>query len=158
MQSDDRYRQQGSTPQSDGARPSYAPPPGWQPPWSAPQQGHAGDAPLIHPAAAQQSSATSYGVPVYRTPTMVLAPPPSRSLSITALVLGLCSVTFAWMIVVVPLIGLVFGFLAVRREPAGRGLAIAGLVTSAIGVLWVLLFYVLPLVGFLAALTFSMGS
>ncbi|WAC67289.1 DUF4190 domain-containing protein [Agrococcus sp. SL85] len=155
MQSDDRYRQQGSTPQGDGARPSYAPPPGWQSPWSG---APASDAPLIHPAAAQQSSATSYGVPVYRAPTVVLAPPPSRSLSITALVLGLCSVTFAWMIVVVPLIGLVFGFLAVRREPAGRGLAIAGLVTSAIGVLLVLLVYVLPLVGFLAALTFSMGS
>ena len=102
------------------------------------------DAPLIHPAAAQISSQTISGVPVYRTPAQPPVTAARRSLSVTALVLGACSATFAWIFVVVPFIGLVFGALGVRREPQGRTLAIIGLVLSAVGVLWMLLVYAIP--------------
>ncbi|WP_225792661.1 DUF4190 domain-containing protein [Agrococcus sediminis] len=120
---------------------------------------HAGrDAQLIHPAAAQASSVTPYGVPVYHAPVSALAPPPSRGLSITAMVLGLISVTFGWTLVVLPIIGLVFGILALRREPAGRPLAITGIITSIGGMLWVLLFYLLPLAGVVAAMLFAIST
>ncbi|GAA3607365.1 DUF4190 domain-containing protein [Agrococcus terreus] len=112
---------------------------------------------LIHPGVAQASSTTGYGVPVYRSPGVELPPAPHRTLSMTAMVLGLSSLVLAWMLVVVPIIGLVFGFLGLRREPAGRTLAIIGLVSSALGLLWVLLFYVLPLVGFLGAMLMTVG-
>ncbi len=115
------------------------------------------DAPLIHPAAAQASNVTPYGVPVYQTPVYAYAPQPQRGLSITALVLGLCSFLFAWTLVVVPIIGIVFGFIALRREPAGKAMAIIGLVTSVIGLLWVLLFYMLPLFGVLGAMLFTLN-
>lgn len=113
------------------------------------------DAPLIHPAAAQASNVTPYGVPVYQTPAYASAPQPQRGLSITALVLGLCSMLFAWTLVVVPIIGIVFGFIALRREPAGRVMSIIGLVGSGIGLLLVLLIYLLPLLAVLAALVLT---
>lgn len=116
------------------------------------------DAPLIHPAAAQASSVTPYGVPVYQAPGFAYAPQPARGLSITALVLGGCSFLFAWVFVVVPIIGLVFGFIALKREPAGKSMAIVGLVASALGVLWVLLFYLLPLLAFLGAMVVASGG
>lgn len=116
------------------------------------------DAPLIHPAAAQASSTLPYGIPVYQAPVYAYAPQPQRGLSITALVLGACSFLFAWTLVVVPIIGIVFGFIALRREPAGKAMAIIGLLTSAAGLLWVLLFYLLPLLGVVGAMLFTFGS
>lgn len=113
------------------------------------------DAPLIHPAAAQASNVTPYGVPVYQTPAYASASQPQRGLSITALVLGLCSMLFAWTLVVVPIIGIVFGFIALRREPAGRVMSIIGLVGSGIGLLLVLLIYLLPLLAVLTALVLT---
>lgn len=116
------------------------------------------DAPLIHPAAAQASSVLPYGIPVYQAPVYAYAPQPQRGLSITALVLGICSFLFAWTLVVVPIIGIVFGFIALRREPAGRAMAMIGLIASGIGLLWVLLFYLLPLLGVVGAMLFAMGA
>ncbi len=116
------------------------------------------DAPLIHPAAAQVSSVTHYGAPVYRTPMYAYEPQPQRGLSITALVLGICSFVFAWTLVVVPILGIVFGFIALKREPAGRTIAIVGLIGSAIGLLFVLLFYLMPLFGVLMAMVVTAGS
>lgn len=155
------------TPQ-DGS-PQYAPPQYAPPQYAAPQvassptepPAHAvhahpaldtRDAPLIHPGAAQASSVVAYGVPVYRAPAYALLPQPARGLSITALVLGICSVVFAWTLVVVPILGIVFGFIALRREPAGRTMAIVGLIASGVGLLFVLLFYLLPFGLFFAAL------
>ena len=119
---------------------------------------HDGDAQLIHPAAAQVANYTPYGVPVYRAPVYPNAQVPQRGLSITAMVLGITSAVFAWALVVVPLIGLVFGFIALRREPAGRAMAITGLITSGVGLLWVLLFYLLPLLGVLGVLFMGLGT
>jgi hypothetical protein len=118
------------------------------------------DAPLIHPAAAQASSVTHYGAPVYRTPAY--APEPQqqaqRGLSITALVLGICSFVFAWTLVVVPILGIVFGFIALKREPAGKTMAVVGLIGSALGLLFVLLFYLVPLFAVLMAMVVTAGS
>ncbi|WP_347755818.1 DUF4190 domain-containing protein [Agrococcus sp. ProA11] len=89
---------------------------------------------------------------MYRAPTYGPPPQPARALSITALVLGLCSFVFAWTLIVVPIIGIVFGLIALSREPAGRSIAAAGLITSALGLVWVLVFYVLPFGAFFSAL------
>ncbi|SFS08049.1 protein of unknown function [Agrococcus baldri] len=150
-----------STGQPQYAPPRYALPQYAAPHYAAPHYAtpfDARDAPLIHPAAAQASNVTPYGVPVYHAPGFGYVPQPSRGLSITALVLGLCSVVFAWIFVVVPIIGIVFGFLALRREPSGKAMAIVGLVASVLGLLWVLLFYLLPLIAFLGAVVFAAGG
>ncbi|SDR93043.1 DUF4190 domain-containing protein [Agrococcus carbonis] len=131
-------------------------PPRVQPHFSAGFDGR--DAPLIHPAAAQASSLTPYGVPVYRAPAPAPVPQVQRGLSTTALVLGICSFVFAWIFVVVPIIGIVFGILALRREPAGRVMAIVGLVGSGLGLLLVLLIYVLPLIVLLGAMLFAVPA
>lgn len=136
-----------------GSAPQWAPPRYTTPHYAAGFDGH--DAPLIHPAAAQASSITPYGVPVYRAPMMPVPVQPARGLSVTALVLGLCSFVFAWIFVVVPILGVVFGILALRREPAGRTMAIIGLVGSAVGLVWVLLVYLLPLVTFITAMVLT---
>ncbi|MCH1882049.1 DUF4190 domain-containing protein [Agrococcus sp. ARC_14] len=152
--------QQPAVPQAASTQqptPRYAPPGAL--PAAAPYAAFDGrDAPLIHPAAAQASSLTPYGVPVYQAPAYIYAPLPARGLSITALVLGVCSFLFAWTLVVVPIIGIVFGFLALKREPAGRTLAIVGMVASAIGLLFVLLFYLLPFVAFFGALLMAAAA
>lgn len=151
---------------SDAGAQRYAPP-RYAAPQPAPQQTvqryapprqHAfdgADAPLIHPAAAQASNAMPYGMPVYRAPTYVPVAPPARGLSITAFVLGLCSLVFAWLVVVVPVLGIAFGLVALKREPAGRVLAVIGTVASAVGLLFVLLFYVLPFGAFFGAMLFG---
>ena len=50
---------------------------------------------------------------------------PARGLSLTSFVLGLVSLFFGFSFVV-PIIGLVLGFMGLRREPEGRGFALAG--------------------------------
>ncbi|MCR8671055.1 DUF4190 domain-containing protein [Agrococcus sp. HG114] len=137
--------------QADGARPNPAYiPPNVAQRYSTPVSG--GDAQLIHPAAAQLTRYTQYGVPVYRAPVYSYAAAPQRGLSITAMVLGLCSAVFAWTLVVVPIIGVVFAIIALRREPAGRRMAITGLIGSAIGIVLVLALYLAPLIGLLGVL------
>ncbi|HXD29044.1 MAG TPA: DUF4190 domain-containing protein [Arthrobacter sp.] len=83
-----------------------------------PQQGYPG------------SYAAGYGQPY--------APPP-RGMSITSLVLGLVSI-FAGFTLLVPIVGLVFGILGIKREPAGKGMATAGLILNGLMLVgWVLL-------------------
>ena len=138
------------------SQPRYAPPNAAQ--RYAPPVMSDRDAPLIHPAAAQVARYTPYGVPVYRAPVYTYEPAPQRGLSITAMVLGLCSFVLAWVLVVVPIIGLVFGFIALRREPAGRAMAVTGLIGSALGLLWVALFFVLPLFGIVGSLLMGFAA
>lgn len=90
----------------------------------------------------------AYPVPIYASPYQTYMRPvaPPTSLSVTALVLGIASAVVGWIFFVVPIVGLVFSIIALRREPAGRSLAIGGLVGSAIGILWVLFAYVAPLI------------
>jgi hypothetical protein len=58
-------------------------------------------------------------------------PPASTTLSISSFVLGLVSIIFGF-IVFVPLVGLVLGIRAVKKEPAARGFAIAGIWINAV--------------------------
>lgn len=52
-------------------------------------------------------------------------------MSITSFVLGLVSF-FLGFVFVVPIIGIIVGAVALKREPAGRGFAIAGIWINAI--------------------------
>ena len=61
----------------------------------------------------------------------VAAPAASAPLSITSLVLGLVSVA-AGFTVVVPIVGLVLGVLARRREPEARTFSTIGIVANAV--------------------------
>lgn len=88
---------------------------------------------------------TGYGQPY--------APPP-RGMSITSLVLGLVSI-FSGFTFIVPIVGLVFGFLGLKREPAGRGMALAGVILNAVmlvGWIVVLVFVIVVFGGLFAYL------
>ncbi|OUE21164.1 hypothetical protein BFL34_00512 [Clavibacter michiganensis] len=69
-------------------------------------------------------AAVAWGQPVY-----AVAPP--KGLSLTSMILGLVSVFFFWTFLC-PLIGLVFGVIGIRKEPAGRGFAITGLILNGL--------------------------
>ncbi|MFD4420453.1 hypothetical protein ACFWN7_02980 [Agromyces sp. NPDC058484] len=55
----------------------------------------------------------------------------SRGFSISSLVLGLVSIVASYT-VVVPIVGLVLGVTALKREPASRTMAIWGIVLNAV--------------------------
>ncbi|RIJ11547.1 hypothetical protein [Clavibacter nebraskensis] len=69
-------------------------------------------------------AAVAWGQPVY-----AVAPP--KGLSLTSMFLGLVSVFFFWTFLC-PLIGLVFGIIGIRKEPASRGFAITGLILNGL--------------------------
>lgn len=59
--------------------------------------------------------------------------------SLTSLVLGLASILMGWTFTM-PIVGLVFGILGLKREPAGRTMAISGIVLNSICLaLWLVL-------------------
>lgn len=55
----------------------------------------------------------------------------SKGLSVTSLVLGIVSIVAGWTFFV-PVVGLVLGLVALRREPRGRTMALWGIVLSAV--------------------------
>ncbi|KZC93909.1 MULTISPECIES: hypothetical protein [Clavibacter] len=69
-------------------------------------------------------AAVAWGQPVY-------AAAPPKGMSLTSMILGLVSVFFFWTFLC-PLIGLVFGVIGIRKEPAGRGFAITGLILNGL--------------------------
>ncbi len=69
-------------------------------------------------------AAVAWGQPVY-------AATPPKGLSLTSMILGLVSVFFFWTFLC-PLIGLVFGIIGFRKQPAGRGFAITGLILNGL--------------------------
>ena len=54
-----------------------------------------------------------------------------KGLSITSMVLGILSLLFGWTFLV-PIAGVITGFMGMSREPAGKGFAITGLVLNGI--------------------------
>ena len=74
------------------------------------------------------------------TPTTI-TPLKAQGLSITAMVLGICSVFFFWLYAVVPILAIVFGSVAMyQQKEAGQkpnGMAIAGL---ALGIVFTAIF------------------
>lgn len=95
------------------------------------------------------SEPTSPAPAYYVHPVYVVGPPaPPRGLSIAALVLGLVGLFLSWFLFGLPsLLAVIFGHVALKREPAGRGMAIGGLVTGYL----VLLLGVLGAVGLVVA-------
>ena len=70
-------------------------------------------------------------------------------LAVAALVLGICAIPFGWLWLVPPILGIVFGHVAVNRidhsqgTKSGRGMATAGFICGYVGlVLWGLIFLV----------------
>lgn len=62
-----------------------------------------------------------------------------KGASLTSLVLGLASILLGFTFLV-PIVGFIFGFVGLLKEPAGRGMAIAGLVLNGIFLFgWLLL-------------------
>ncbi|WP_043672164.1 membrane protein [Clavibacter michiganensis] len=109
-------------PDDQPAAPAHAAPP--VPPHasaSAPAAAPYGLAPAPVPPA---PAAVAWGQPVY-------AAAPPKGMSLTSMILGLVSLFFFWTLLC-PLIGLVFGIVGFRREPAGRGFAITGLVLNGL--------------------------
>jgi hypothetical protein len=62
-------------------------------------------------------------------------PAPPRGLSITSMVLGVLGLFLDIFVVgLLSVAAVIFGHLALKKEPAGKGLAVAGLVTGYIGI------------------------
>jgi hypothetical protein len=128
---------------------AFPPPPGdgSQPPaqYQAPQapQGQ-------YPPQGQYAPAPGYGQP-YGTP-----PSKNNGLAITSLVLGIVALITVWLpplAIVIALVGVVLGFLGMRKaaESGGRGLAIGGLITSGLALLASIVLLVLAALVFNAA-------
>lgn len=87
------------------------------------------DTDTLHAAAAHPAA------PVYAAPAPASAPGPSQSansaFAITSFVLGLASVVSSWVFIP-PIVGLVFGILALRRGTKERTLAIWGVALNAV--------------------------
>lgn len=78
---------------------------------------------------------------------MTYSNPEPKGLSITSAVLGIASLFFGWTFLV-PIIGLIVGFMGLKREPAGKGFAITGLVLNGLCMLgWLIGLIVLALLG-----------
>ena len=90
-----------------------------------------------HPVQYQQNGYSPYNAPIAYQP--VYATRPSTGLSVTALVLGLASILFGFTFLV-PLGALIFGIIALKREPTGKGMATAGVVIGAAFMLFWLAF------------------
>ncbi|NKX55111.1 DUF4190 domain-containing protein [Arthrobacter sp. E918] len=86
----------------------------------------------------------TYGTPGYGQPGYGLGQPAARGLSVAALVCGLVSMVTIGLFFIPQILAIVFGHLALRREPAGRTMALAGLIMGYIvAAIWaVLLFFV----------------
>ncbi|WP_435081535.1 hypothetical protein [Clavibacter michiganensis] len=119
-----------ATPPAATTPPAYSPapaPPALTPPAPIPPAAaHPAAAPYgLAPAPVPPSpAAVAWGQPVY-------AAAPPKGLSLTSMILGLVSVFFFWTFLC-PLIGLVFGIIGIRKEPAGRGFAITGLILNGL--------------------------
>lgn len=101
-------------------------------------------APADAPAGAPAAAAPSYAA---TAPAAASAPETSDSntLSITSFVLGLCSIVLGWTFVA-PIVGLVIGIMARKREPRGRAFANWGIGLNAamlvLSALMIILFFV----------------
>lgn len=101
-----------ANPGQQAPTPSYAPPGGYQAPPSA---------------------------PVHGSPVFVMRPAEPKGLSITSMILGIASFLFGWTFLV-PVLGLVFGIIGLRKEPAGKGFAWTGIALSGLMLLgWLVL-------------------
>lgn len=88
------------------------------------------------PSAVPASTVPAYGV--VGEPISAVQPQ-AKTLSTTSMVLALVSIVFGFTFVL-PLAALVFGIVALKKEPAGRAMAIVGIVVGALDLLvWAVL-------------------
>lgn len=71
-----------------------------------------------------------YGQPVYAQPSYMAAAEP-KGHSITSMVFGLSSLMLGWTLIV-PLLGIIFGIVGLRKEPTGRAFALTGIISAAV--------------------------
>lgn len=72
---------------------------------------------------------------------------PSTGLSLTSLILGIVSL-FAGFTFFVPIVGLILGFMGLKREPRGKGMSITGLILNGLALLgWVIAVIIIIAVG-----------
>ena len=71
----------------------------------------------------------------------------AKGLSITSMVLGIASLVMGWTFLV-PIAGMVTGFMGLKREPAGKGFAVTGLILNGLCLIgWVIGVFVLVTLG-----------
>ncbi len=66
-------------------------------------------------------------------------PGPTKGFAIASMVVGICSIVFAWLpylSLILGLVGLVLGIVSLAKKMGGKGMAIAGVVCSSIGFLY----------------------
>lgn len=101
--------------------------PGGQPahdPYAAPAQ----------PSAAYQAPHSSAGQAQY-----AVAAPPSKILSILSLVAGIVSIIGGSWTFLIPVAGIVLGFIGLNKEPHAKPLAVWGIILSALSILLVII-------------------
>jgi uncharacterized membrane protein len=85
---------------------------------------------------ADSTADTTASIPVTAPPAPIAGA--GNGLAIASLVLGATSLVAGWTFIA-PIVGLVLGFSARRREPAAQGFALAGIVLNAVALAgWVL--------------------
>ena len=82
------------------------------------------------------------------TTTTTTTEPRTDGLGVAGMVCGICGIFMGWMYLVLPILGIVFGGVAISRinkgTRSGRGMAQAGLVTGIIGLaIWLGIFVLL---------------
>jgi len=78
-------------------------------------------------------------------------PAPPRGLSVASMVLGIVSIFFGFTFIV-PLTGLILGFVGFRKEPAGHGMAIAGIILNGLVLVGAIAIGLFLLLGFAGVL------
>lgn len=89
---------------------------------------------IAQPTAAETYDARSDTSPVEPQPQLgarPIEPVESKAFSVTSLVLGLASLVFGYTFIV-PIVGLVLGIMALRREPSNKAMSIWGIVLNGL--------------------------
>lgn len=82
----------------------------------------------VQPSAPYAQHPGAYGAAYQAQP---YRPPGPKGMSITSMILGIASFFFGWTFLV-PIAGLILGFIGLRKEPDGKGFAITGVVLNGI--------------------------
>lgn len=104
------------------------------------------------PYGASPSEASPYGTPPPGVRPGGYGMSEPKGLSITALVCGIVAIFTGGFLVIPQILAVVFGHLALKREPSGKALALTGLIIGYVMVLLTVLVVVLfvALIGFAA--------
>ncbi|MFD1211732.1 DUF4190 domain-containing protein [Arthrobacter sp. GCM10027362] len=119
--------------------------PGWYTdPYAKKPEQPAQPAPPSNPVIPPGPGYGPQGVPGYQQPFYGYGQQAKKGLSIAALVCGIVSVVTIGLFFIPQVLAIVFGHLALRREPAGKPLALTGLIMGYVvaGIWAVMLFFI----------------